>query len=90
MPMASTEILPGSSSFLLQQDSTSTDLTYLSPCYADLWSSLLNEVGPALGNKGPGPASSDAVARAPNSQFTVVTKSGPAMWDIKLPRCICL
>lgn len=31
MPVASTEILPGSSSFLLQQDSSSTDLTYLSP-----------------------------------------------------------
>lgn len=48
MTVASTESLPDSSPLLRQRVRTSTDLTRLSACFADLWSSLLSRVGPGL------------------------------------------
>lgn len=44
MTVASTESLPDSSPLLRQRVRTSTDLTRLSACFADLWSSLLSGV----------------------------------------------
>lgn len=68
MPVASTEVLPDCSSFPLQQDCASTALICLSPCFADLWSSLQNGVGTGLvftlEGQGPITISSEAVARA--------------------------